>query len=127
MSIGWDYVSELRPPKGVLFFPQMIYEYGALVEWYWQGKPEKRGEKPVPVPLCPPQISRGLSRARTRASAVGGRQQTVWAMARPEILLLGKRTAANQLLKYIYRILQILVRNYIPKESIQSKRLMEQG
>jgi hypothetical protein len=32
-------VSELRPPTDLLFFPQMIHEYGALVEWrYWQGK-----------------------------------------------------------------------------------------
>jgi hypothetical protein len=31
------------------------------------------GEKPVPVPLCPPQIPHGLTRDRTRASAVGGR------------------------------------------------------
>jgi hypothetical protein len=32
------------------------------------------GEKPVPVPLCPPQISHGLTRDRTRASAVRGRR-----------------------------------------------------
>ena len=31
-------------------------EYGAMVEWYWQGKTEVMGENPVPVPLCPPQI-----------------------------------------------------------------------
>jgi hypothetical protein len=34
----WDYTSELRPPAGPLFILQMIYEYGAIVEWYWQGK-----------------------------------------------------------------------------------------
>jgi hypothetical protein len=28
------------------------------------------GEKPVPVPLCPPQISHGLTRDRTWASAI---------------------------------------------------------
>jgi hypothetical protein len=28
MSVGRDYVSELRPPTGLLFIPQMIYEYG---------------------------------------------------------------------------------------------------
>jgi hypothetical protein len=28
MSMGWDYDSELRPPTGLLFIPQMIYEYG---------------------------------------------------------------------------------------------------
>jgi hypothetical protein len=35
------------------------------------------------VPLCPPQIPHGLIRDRTRASAVGGRRLTAWAMARP--------------------------------------------
>jgi hypothetical protein len=38
---------------------------------------------PIPVPLCPPQIPRRLTRDRTRASALGGRQLTSWAMARP--------------------------------------------
>jgi hypothetical protein len=33
---------------------------GAPVEWNWQGKTEVLGEKPVPVPLCPPQIPHGL-------------------------------------------------------------------
>jgi hypothetical protein len=36
------------------------------------GETEELGEKPVPVPLCPPQIPHGLTRARTRASAVRG-------------------------------------------------------
>jgi hypothetical protein len=27
MSMGQDYVSELRPPTGLLFIRQMIYEY----------------------------------------------------------------------------------------------------
>jgi hypothetical protein len=35
------------------------------------------------VPLCPPQIPRGLTWDRTRVSAVGGRRLTAWAMARP--------------------------------------------
>jgi hypothetical protein len=56
---------------------------GAPVEWNWQGKTEELGEKPIPVPLCPPQIPHGLNRDRTRASAVGGRRLTAWAMARP--------------------------------------------
>jgi hypothetical protein len=56
---------------------------GAPVEWNWQGKTEVLGEKPVPVPLCPPQIPHGLTRDRTRASAVGGRRLTAWATARP--------------------------------------------
>jgi hypothetical protein len=35
----------------------------------WQGTP-------APVPLCPPQISHDLARARNRASAVGSRRLT---------------------------------------------------
>jgi hypothetical protein len=45
-------------------------------------KPKYWGEKPVPVPLYPPQIPRGLTRDRNRASAVSGRWLTAWAMAR---------------------------------------------
>jgi hypothetical protein len=37
----------------------------------------------VPVPLCPPQIPRGLTRDRNRASALGGRRLTARTMARP--------------------------------------------
>jgi hypothetical protein len=54
------------------------------VEWNWQGKTEVLGEKPVPLPLCPPQIPHGLTRDRTRSSAVRGRRLTAWAMARPD-------------------------------------------
>jgi hypothetical protein len=39
---------------------------GATVEWNWQGKTEVLGEKPIPVPLCQPQILHGLTRARTQ-------------------------------------------------------------
>jgi hypothetical protein len=33
-------------------------------------------ENPVPVPVCPSQIPHGLTRERTRASAVRGRRLT---------------------------------------------------
>jgi hypothetical protein len=56
---------------------------GAPVELNWQGKTEELWEKPVPVPLCLQQIPHGLTRDRTRASAVGSRRLTAWAMARP--------------------------------------------
>jgi hypothetical protein len=46
-------------------------------------KNRQLGEKPVPVPLCPPQTPHGLTRDRTRASAVEVRRLTAWAMARP--------------------------------------------
>jgi hypothetical protein len=64
----------------ILRIPQMIWVWRATVEWYWQGK---FGEKPVPVPLCPPQIPQGLTRPRTRASAVRCRRLTTWSMSRP--------------------------------------------
>jgi hypothetical protein len=34
------------------------------------GENRQIGEKPVPVPLCPPQTPHGLTRDRTRTSAV---------------------------------------------------------
>jgi hypothetical protein len=34
MSTGRDYISELRPPTGLLFITQIIYEYEAKVELY---------------------------------------------------------------------------------------------
>jgi hypothetical protein len=56
------------------------------MEHRWNENQRTRGKKPVPMPLCPPQIPHGLTRDRTRASAVRGRQQTAWAMARPRCL-----------------------------------------
>ena len=40
------------------FFIHTVYEkgYGALVEWFWQGKTEVLGEKHVQVPYSPPYI-----------------------------------------------------------------------
>jgi hypothetical protein len=78
-------------PWGVLCNPMMkmmILNFcpfpnnGAPVEWNWQEKTEVLGEKPVPVPLRPPQIPHGLTWDRTRASAVGGRWLT--GTARPK-------------------------------------------
>jgi hypothetical protein len=37
--------------------------------------------KPVPVPLCPPQMPHWLTRARTQVSAVRDRRLTAWATA----------------------------------------------
>jgi hypothetical protein len=70
MLMWWDYVPELQPLTDVLFIrPSDIWVWRATVNWNWKGKTELR-EKPVPVPLCPPQIPHELTRARTRASAV---------------------------------------------------------
>jgi hypothetical protein len=40
------------------------------------GENRQLEEKPVRVPLCPPQTPHGLTQDRTRASAVGGRRLT---------------------------------------------------
>ena len=88
-------------------FVLLFHFNGAPVEWNWQGKTEVLGEKPVPVPLCPPQIPHGLTRDRTRASAVTGRRLTVWAMARPSfhvyfnLCFKQHRTFPFQILYYI--------------------------
>jgi hypothetical protein len=68
---------------------------GAPVEWNRQGKTEELGEKPAPVPLCPPQIPHGPTRDRTRTSAVGGQQLTAWATARPVQSHYGVTTASH--------------------------------
>jgi len=47
--------------------------YGAMVEWYWQGKSKYWEKKPVIVPLC---------FRWTRAAEVRDRQLTAWAKAR---------------------------------------------
>jgi hypothetical protein len=39
--------------------------------------------KPVPVPLCPPQMPHDLTRARTRSAAEWSLRLTAWATARP--------------------------------------------
>jgi hypothetical protein len=70
--------------KMISFF--IFTSNGAPVEWNWQGKTEVLGGKPVPVPLCPQQTPHGLTRDRTRVSAVEGRRLTAWAVARPFVL-----------------------------------------
>jgi hypothetical protein len=59
---------------GLLFFSQMMYEYGAAVE-LWQGKPKNSIRKLIPVPLCAPQIARDVA----ATSVLRGRLLTAWA------------------------------------------------
>ena len=58
-------------------------EYGAMVEWYWQGKPEVLGEKHLPVPLCSNQIWNTLSCDRTRPSTMKFRRMTARTISLP--------------------------------------------
>jgi hypothetical protein len=84
--MGCDWVHlVLRPLFGLLYQPQMIDDCEAI-----GGMRIGRGNwstrrKPASVSLCPPQIPHDLTRAPTRAAAVGSRRLTSWAMARPWI------------------------------------------
>jgi hypothetical protein len=60
--MGWHCLW-LRPPTGLFFIPQEMYEYGAKVGWYWQGKTAVFWGKPIAVIRCPPQIPHGLTRS----------------------------------------------------------------
>jgi hypothetical protein len=62
-----------------------IGDYVAVVERYGQGEQKNSWENPVPVRLCPTHIPHGLTRVLTLASAVTGRRQTAWTMARVAI------------------------------------------
>jgi hypothetical protein len=89
--MGWDWVYlVLRPLFGLLYETRMIdddddddvdNDCGEI-----GGKRIDRGNlstwrKPAPVPLRPPQISHDLTRARTRAAAMGSLRLPAWAMA----------------------------------------------
>jgi hypothetical protein len=58
-------------------------EYRTLVEWYRRGQTKVLRENPVPLPLCPSQITRGLAWDQTLAIMVCDQQLTVWAKALP--------------------------------------------
>jgi hypothetical protein len=52
----------------------------SIGQWWndtYTGRRTLLGEKPVPVPISSPQISRGLSYDRIRASSARGRRLTV--------------------------------------------------
>jgi hypothetical protein len=59
--------------------------------WVWEpwmiltGKTEELGEKPVPVPLCPPQIPHGVTQAWTWVFVVKGQRLITWAMSQPSV------------------------------------------
>jgi hypothetical protein len=80
--VSWDGVR--RPLTGLLYQPRMIHdECGAV-----GGIKIRRGNKSIrrklaPVPLCQPKIPYDLIWARTRATTIGSRRLSSWAMARP--------------------------------------------
>jgi hypothetical protein len=79
MSMGRD-CPWTAATKGPIIHPlgDIWWVLRLAIEWYWQGKPEGFGEKPVPLPLCKPQITHGLTRERTLVSAMKGLRLTTW-------------------------------------------------
>jgi hypothetical protein len=70
--------------NGPLFHPPHDRLINVGYQWNnWQSKTEELGEKPVPVPICPPQIPLGRKWNWSLASAVWDRRLTAWAMGRP--------------------------------------------
>jgi hypothetical protein len=81
-----------RAPQHMLWTHRSPEGYCAILRWRWlvfrvmehrwieidREKPKYSGKKPVPVPLCSPQIPHRLRWDRTRASAVRGRRLTSW-------------------------------------------------
>jgi hypothetical protein len=63
---------------GLLYRPQMMDDgdYGAIGRMKTSRGNRNTRRKPAPVPLCPPQIPHDLTRARTRAAAVGSQRLT---------------------------------------------------
>jgi hypothetical protein len=77
----------LSPLIGLLYQPQMIDDACGAVGGMRIGRGNRSTRrKPTPVPLCPPQIPRDLTWARTRVAAVGSRRLTASAITQPYIL-----------------------------------------
>jgi len=56
----------------MVLLQKLLETFGSVLEeWYWQGKNEVLWEKPIAVPICPPQIRYGV--AWNRIVSVGKR------------------------------------------------------
>jgi hypothetical protein len=83
ISMWWYYVTDMRPPTGLLFAPQIVHEYGEQRWNYTDRENWRTRRKRVPVTLCPPQIPRRVVWVRTRTSAMRGQRLITWTTARP--------------------------------------------
>ena len=77
-------------------------EYGALVEWYWQGKLKYWGEELVPLPLCPSQILPVLAWDQTHASKLTGWQLITWLMSQPQFWVTLMTLKNKQLMLWLF-------------------------
>jgi hypothetical protein len=88
LGVGWDWVQLVRRPLTDLQnHPRMTdHDECGAVAGMWIGRRNRSTQrKRAPVPLCSPQIPHDLIRARTRATAMGSRRLTAWAMKRPKL------------------------------------------
>jgi hypothetical protein len=94
LSGGWSPTGSTRHGGHWLAYcslPWAIMMMENLVEWRLAEETEILEENP-PQRLCPPQIPLDQTRDQTRAAAVGSQWLTVWATARPWVLITSIRT-----------------------------------
>ena len=64
-------------------FVLLVWAASGIGRMIQTGVNRRTGEKPLPVPLYPTQISHALARDRNRSFAVRSRRLTTWTTARP--------------------------------------------
>jgi hypothetical protein len=112
----------------IVHTPVDIWVWRATAEWYWQGRTEGLGEKPVPVTL---QIPYALAWVLTRASAMRGRRITACTSNFPHVctfcILVSKSEylmgdACCEWLLFLRRLKQLV---YFNGELIRAKILLQ--
>jgi hypothetical protein len=119
--MGWDWVHlALRPLVGLLYRPRMIDDDCGAIGGMRVGRGNRSTRrKPASVPIYPPQIPHDLTRARTRAAAVGNRRLTAWAMARPSLYVniigyVQKRVLYGRFKEFLKVVVTARFRGYAP-------------
>jgi hypothetical protein len=79
ISMGRDYVSDLRPPTGLLFIPRWYKSMYSHCGMTIKGKNRKTRRKPVSMPLFHHKFHMDWPQVRTRASAARNRRLSAWA------------------------------------------------
>jgi hypothetical protein len=92
--LGWNRTNSTitEATTGLLYQPRIMMdddEFGAIGAML-DGRNRSTRSKSVSVPRLPPQIPHDLNRARTLAAAMGSRQLSDWATARPCQKLVGR-------------------------------------
>jgi hypothetical protein len=135
MEWGWVYLVR-RPLTGLFYHPLMIDdddECGTVGGMRISRGNRGTRRKPVPVPLCPPQIPQDLTWARSRAAAEGSRRLTGWTVARPSfrsnssLLWTQFNFGPLRTWKCFYSVSNYLVLNYIMRLISWSNWLRHSG